>query len=319
MNVSQGWSKPDIGNFFNLAEAPCLEECSYCFVSGTSRAELAIHQETLARITGYVVNKATINASTPWEIKKLFDLKPELLKNIDLLLFDLEAFQFNDNCSTRFQEYNTFDLLSSIDERTLLLHKNSAIEYMKRIWPVSAERKNLDRWVEIANSYRTKENGYETVETQWRTAFEKDPEDFRRKNEEKFNSRSTAARHMNDFSYSPFIESATKDLIDMCAREGVYVCIIIPPMRPDFLFYLKEESPDGYAKFKAFANSLDSIENVTVYITEQPSDLGLSDEDGSLFMDYGHLTRSAAIAYTTWLGEKILTNQAIKPKPGEAR
>ena len=297
LRATDGWIKRDFGNFYRVAGRPYPGNRPVVFATGSSRLGLGLHQQTLSAGGGVSVGKAALSASSPWEILKLLEIREDLLENMDVLVFDIQAYMFNDNCPTRFRRGNNFRTFSSWSERVELNGSFFAAEMAKDLWPVHRERMTFVSAIDLGKNVRKEKSEFKPMDARW-GAFKRSRRMRESYSRDYFKPATVTERHMKDFDYSEFMESAVRRLIDLCRRHGVRVAVIIPPASSEFVRLLGERYPDGYARIISFAESLDS-DGVDVFIAETPADIGAAER--GFFMDYGHMTEEGAAAYTRWL------------------
>jgi hypothetical protein len=307
IRATDGWIKRDFGNFYRVAGQTYSGDRPVIFASGSSRLGLGLHQKTVSRLTGHSIGKAALSASSPWEILKLLEINEDLLDNIDMLIFDMQAYQFNDNCPTRFRRGNNLTTFSSWRERTALNGSFFAVEMAKDLWPVHRERMTFESALALPLTVASEKAQFKPMDARW-PAFKtsrKMRETYKR---EYFQPATVVERHMNDFSYSEFMESAVNSLISLCRSRGITVIVIIPPATKEFTGLLRSGYPDGYKRILSFAESLNG-DGVYSFIAETPADIG--ERERGFFMDYGHMTEEGAAKYTKWLTRKMKEAGAI--------
>ncbi len=307
VRATDGWIKNEFGNFFEVAGKSFAGDRPVYFASGSSRLGLCLDQKTLSKLSGCDVGKAALSGTTPWEILKLFNIREDLLDDIDLLIFDMQVYQFNDNCPTRFRRGNNLNIFSSWSERTALNGNFFAFEMAKDLWPVHRERMDFESAVTLRMTVESEKATFKPMDARW-AAFKISRRMKERYKRDYFKPATVAKRHMNDFEYSVFMETAVHRLIDLCKANDITVVVIIPPASREFVRILRKNYPDGYGRFLSFARSLNG-NGVHSFIAETPGNIG--EGENGFFMDYGHMTGEGATRYTKWLARTMKKAGAI--------
>ena len=291
-------------NFYNLLKKSD-NGLSKCLVLGTSRIGLAIDSNELAegiKWDSKQILKAPISAGSAWEVVKLMNSEKEAFKDVKCIIIDAEAYQFNDNCPTRFG--HRFYRLANIKEKMILANnwKEESVVMIDEIWPLLSDRRTLNEWFLGTFHYVSKGKWFIPMDKRW-DKYEKNPELFQ---EEMFDPKIAAKRHMEKYSYSFFMERTWEELVNICNQRGISLTIIIPPAKREFVEALQAEKDweTGYKQMMKFLKSLDRYPLVNVIITETFADIGYIDDE-TFFIDYGHMSHKGAIIYSCWLSKKI--------------
>ncbi len=96
----------------------------------------------------------------------------------------------------------------------------------KDLWPVHRERMDFESAVTLRSTVAAEKARFKPMDARW-AAFKtsrKMQESYKR---DYFQPATVVARHMNDFEYSVFMESAVYRLIDLCRAGNTTIVIII--------------------------------------------------------------------------------------------
>ncbi len=269
-----------------------VDDVPRCLVLGSSRIGLGIHEATLADQLGFQVIKTAVNAGTPWTFLHMFEADPDLLDGVEAMVIDIEYFQFNDNSPVR--EGLRYVRLADYDG------------WRERLWPIDRERRELMEVAKGVALHATNGRPYRPMDERWKH-HEANPSRV----DPGMLPDVAARRATTDFEFSEFMVDTWTELADLCRRRGIELFVVHPPVKTEFVTRLAavDDWARNHAKFMDAVAELDARPGTSVLFTEQLVDVGLEDE-GALFIDYGHMTGIGARRYTAWLGEEIQTRLA---------
>lgn len=279
-----------------------------CLVLGSSRVGLGVDATVLADQFEWQVIKTPLNAATPWTFLRVFEAEPQLLDGVQVMVIDVEYFQFNNNSPAReglrfLRLTDTFDPLWS-DIKSTKGIDSGLREYL---WPVQRERRELMELVKGLSLYATDGGPYRPMDERW-NRYEADPDKLYDPGMEPV---AAARRVMKDFEFSEFMLDTWHELADLCQQRDIELFVIHPPVKEAFVSQLtsRDDWTRNRERIQNAIRDFDHRPSTSVIFTELLVDVGLKDED-LMFMDYGHLTSAGARHYTTWLGEAIRSKMA---------
>jgi len=302
--IAGGWL---IDREFGYAQQTIVEAAPddrpRCLVLGTSRVGLGVEQELLAELTGWQVLKLPLSAGTPWDFVKLMEREERALDGVTIVIMDAEVYQLNDNCATRGGDRGP-RLASYSDFAQNGEPVGSVGRALQEVWPIDRERRTAIKWKEGLLSALYRGRSFVPMDDRWRRY----DEGLEPPANDGMAPAAAAGRHLREFAFSESMAQVWRDLANDCDREGVHLIVIMPPLQSAYLEAVDSNPTwrEGYRSSMEFFESLATSPGVSVLLTDTPGAAGLSGDDDSLFMDYGHMTHAGATLYTRWLAERII-------------
>jgi hypothetical protein len=274
-------------------------------VSGSSRNGLGIHEPTLEESLherDVDVVKGAMTAISALDLYMVMD-KYDLFDRVDMIILDLEFFQFNLNCYSTHQEGEIFEFLGNANFGSIANQ-----DKVKPWWTESliGHRRPLRDWVKIFGPYP---NQYPRMDEKWEV-HKKLKSDF---TEQCMTSEDTASRHAGNFVLAEGEIVAMNKLIQKCKEKKIRLIFNVPPAKSEFVDLVKNKYSLAYEAFHDILKQL-SRDGNEVFITETFSSVDPDLErksDQDLFLDYGHMTEAGAIRYSRFLGETICSNRLL--------
>ena len=125
---------------------------------------------------------------------------------------------------------------------------------------------------------------------------------------ETFMAKNISRNHMHDFQFSESKAEQIRELQRLCARCGIELIVIHPPLRACYYEYVdsSEERSEEFGNYMDFLET--ELSTRTVFSLKTPKECGL---DESIFVDYGHMSQAGAVLYSRMLAKVFNVTGAL--------
>jgi hypothetical protein len=257
------------------------------------------------RLSAGDVGQFSLGAGTPWDALVLFRRNTTLLDEVRLVVLDISPWQMGEAVWDVI--YNRFLWNATLSERWQAPGRRKFEAVGDWLWPCLTERREMRMWLlglqGLARPHSEPTTAADADERNpyWRAYA--DPQQREQAMTRSKFSPEVAAEGMAQFRWSADMERAVHALLALLSEHHVPVLLHQQPLHPRFFASVEQhaEARDNYSAYSSFVRSL-AGPDVHVQIWETPEEAGIRAEQ---FLDYGHLGRPGAEAYTRTIARLI--------------
>lgn len=268
---------------------------------GSSRFQTAIDLERLDEVSGsdgVVFLNLSQPSMGPWHYAKVFGHVRGSLARVRVVVFEVSPWMFNRNAlhpikGGPLKLHDEVDKWGTFRER---MEIGGTAGRLKAVAFGVIPRYPLSEWVKAVRglapvneltipAYRRDERLADTLRV--------DPV---------FKAENISVAHLSNFEFDDSEAQTLEQLVEKLSSGGARVFVVHPPVRAAYYDYLDrtEGAPAEFRRYKEFFESLS--EKCGVLYWDTPADCGF---DESIFLDYGHMTREGAAAFTSLVYSEI--------------
>lgn len=293
-----------VERFYHKEPSPVI------LIAGSCRNGMGCSRQALSRqMFALPAAKCTLDGASPWEVLAILKRFQNELSHLKIIIMDICPRLIQRHDKELFQKGNTLRILGS-----------PAIPYpegfkYKTEWVLQKKLSLRDILVTATYYNRSHESIWQSK--RYRLAKRQEMVIFDRRTLEEIESERDKKRALLSDDFGEII---LDELIDYCVKCGYLLVLNVTPERyqPEYAggyFDFRDESTALSVNDKNFitlCRRLANDEDVVLLGCSRFSEIGITDDENTLFFDCYHTTQKGAELYTTWLADEMLKNAKIR-------